>query len=54
MNLIRKGFDKILSFGRIILETIGIKCMFFFLKYTVATFSRFFFFFLIFYMPTSV
>lgn len=27
MNLIRKGFDKLLSFGCIILETIGIKCM---------------------------
>lgn len=50
MNLIRKGFDKLLSFGCIILETIGIKCMlvFFFFPFkdnTVVAFSHFFLFF---------
>lgn len=43
MNLIRKGFDRLLSFGCIILETIGIKCFFFFpLKdNTTVAFSHF-------------
>lgn len=44
MNLIRKGFDKLLSFGCIISETTGIKCMHFSLQqYTVAKFTHFFF-----------
>lgn len=57
MNLIRKGFDKLLSFGCIILETIGIKCMVAvsppFKDNTVVAFSHFFPFFLIFSMPAS-
>lgn len=49
MNLIRKGFDKLLSFGCIILETIGIKCMVAVSPpckdNTIVAFSHFFLFF---------
>lgn len=56
IKLIRKAFDELLSLGCIILETIRIKCMFYFFSFTKIYGCNIFslFFFVILRMPTSV